>query len=176
MDKELDKKYRIALAGLCGYTVQLAGIQERIANGEVVTSDEIEDVCKHIEIFKHWLLDAKEQLGFSDGLSFMENNAFAGFHIRDGVLIGDTEKLIKIVTPWYYGFPSKANNYQFEVANFLLAFKRAEDLATKEVYASVPKATAAIVKSHRKKRGSIFKRLAWEFHVVFFRKEKQPTL
>ena len=47
--------------------------------------------------------------------------------IRNGVVEGDTKKLFCVARPFYQGFPAKANNYQFEVANLMLAYMQIEE-------------------------------------------------
>lgn len=114
-------RYRVALAGLCSCCAELAHVKTRMIDGEVILDEEVQLICEKLSYSKEEFLRAKESLGFTDGLAFMENNRFAGFSIRDGCLIGDPSKAYLILRPWYED-PAKVNNYQFEVANYLLAF------------------------------------------------------
>lgn len=114
--------YKIALAGVCYYCARLAILNEKKENGEIISPEEVELLCNKISAGKDALLKEKEALGFTDGLSFMEDNRFAGFWIENGFIYGNTEKIFLIVRPMYEGFPDNRNNYQYEVANYLLAF------------------------------------------------------
>lgn len=117
-------KYRVSLAGLCHCCVSLALLKEKMMNGETIEKEDIKKMCDKLAFHKKELLDAKKELGFDDGLSFMENNHFQGFEIKDGCLIGNPDLAFVILRPWYEGFPveRKINNYEFEVANYLLTF------------------------------------------------------
>lgn len=120
-------RYRTALAGFCIYFAELASVQEAIKNGEVVDASKVEETCEALCYYKERFLSSKAEMGFTDGFDFTENNSFCGFRVRDGSLHGEKGKLFAIVRPWYDGFPKKSNNYQFEVANLLLAFMQVEN-------------------------------------------------
>ena len=139
------KRYRIALAGLCTACVKLSFVKEQLEAGEVVEESEVADLCDNIRFQKDGFLAAKEELGFTDGFSFMENTHFHGFEIKDGCVVGNPDLAFTILRPWYEGFPEGRkgiNNFEFEVANYLLAF-----LVEKEKQAVVP----VIKKKQRKK-------------------------
>lgn len=129
-------RYKVALAGLCACCAHLATIRESMEDGEVVDETEVKELCARLEYSKDELISTKEELGFDDGLSFMENNRFYGFEIKDGMLIGDTSKMYTILRPWYEGFVAgekNINNYQFEVASYLLAFMAEKENASEAV-------------------------------------------
>lgn len=115
-------RYRVALAGLCSCCAELVTVKEQMKNGEIIEPFMVQNLCDKLSYSKTEFIDAKEALGFNDGLAFMEDNRFAGFSIENGCLIGNPEKAYLILRPWYENFPEKGNNYQFEVANYLLAF------------------------------------------------------
>ena len=117
-------KYRTSLAGFCSCCVELSFYKEKIINGEMIEDEDTRLLCEKLSFFKKELLNAKEELGFDDGLLFMENNHFQGFEIKDGCLIGNPDLAFTILKPWYEGFPAEKeiNNYEYEVANFLLSF------------------------------------------------------
>ena len=119
------KRYRIALAGLCTACAKLSLVKEKLEAGEVVVECEVSELCSKIKFQKEDFLAAKEELGFTDKFSFMENTHFQGFEIKDGCLEGNPDLAFTILRPWYEGFPEERkgiNNFEFEVANYLLAF------------------------------------------------------
>lgn len=125
--KDLFIEYKSALAGLCYYAATLADIKERVSDGEILDAQKFEFFCERLAVCKRHFLQAKEKLGYTDGLAFLNNANFAGFSIRNGVLLGNREHIYKILMPWYNGFPEQGNNFQYEVATYLLAFESIED-------------------------------------------------
>lgn len=122
------RRYQIYLSGLCCQCAALAVLKEKMQDGEVVTESEMAYTCGSLEYSKKRFLDAKTELGFTDGLSFLEDNNFAGFRIKDGVVIGSYDNLIKVAEPWYNQFCNgEGNNYRYEVANYLFAFQYKQD-------------------------------------------------
>ena len=154
---ELFTRYRIALAGLCSCCVNLSLIKEKMVNGEIIDEEKTKVLCDELIYQKESLLQAKEELGFTDGLSFMENNHFKGFEIKDGCLIGKSDLAFIILKPWYEGFPSERgiNNYEFEVANYLLTF-----LLEQEKQSAVYK--AACEKTFSKKKFKHIRVFRWK--------------
>lgn len=120
-------RYRITLAALCYYCAKLGQVREKIGNGEVITPEEVQDICSYIAKSKTELLTLKAELGFTDGLEFMNDCQFAGFEMKNGIVKGDVEKLFDIIKPWYTEYPSKGNNFQYEVANYLLAYMKVNE-------------------------------------------------
>ena len=116
------ERYKVSLAGLCYYCARLAHLKQKRFDGVVVTEEEVQSICERIKCGMEDLLNLKDQLGYTDGLEFMEDNLFAGFAIKDGIVSGDLKNLPVIASPWYRNFPEKGNNYQFEVANYLFAY------------------------------------------------------
>jgi len=146
------KRYRIALAGLCSACVKLSFVKEQLESGEVVEEKEVALLCDKIAFQKEEFLSAKAALGFNDGLSFMENNHFRGFEIKDGCVVGNPDLAFTILKPWYEGFPEERkgiNNYEFEVANYLLTFlveRERRDVPAVAKKPSLPKMRLKVIK------------------------------
>jgi len=122
------QSYKESLASLCRQSAILAVMTEKMERNQI-DIESLEETCRMLKRAKEAFLREKEKAGFTDSLEFMEDNAFAGFRIQKGCIYGDMSMLMKICVPWYMEFP-KANNYQFEVANLLIAHyvqKGAED-------------------------------------------------
>lgn len=121
-ENSIISRYKVSLAGLCHYCARLAHLRQLKADGEVVDEGEVCMICSLMEQGVDEFLSLKSELGFDDGLQFMEDNLFAGFCVRNGVVEGELSNVLAIAEPWYENFPEKGNNYQFEVANYLFAF------------------------------------------------------
>jgi len=111
--------YKETLASLCRQSVKVALMIEKESWNQNDIND-LEETCRMLNAAKEAFLREKRKVGFTDSFEFMEDNAFAGFQIQNGCICGDTTMLMKICTPWYTEFP-KSNNYQYEVANLLIA-------------------------------------------------------
>ena len=120
-------RYKTSLAGFCYYAAWLAKTKEQITSGEMIDENKIEFYCSRVELLKKYLLECKEKLGYTDGLAFMNNANFAGFSLKNGELTGDRANIYKILMPWYKDSLAGGNNFQYEVANYLLAFEAVED-------------------------------------------------
>lgn len=112
----MSNSYETSLACLCKQSARLSLLKDRLLAGEEVS--ELPELLQIMEFSKEKLLLEKEKLGYSDGLAFMEDNNFRGFSVREGQLFGDTQYLLRICMPWY---ENAKNNYQYEVANYLIA-------------------------------------------------------
>ncbi len=62
----------------------------------------------------------KEQLGYSNGFNFTEDQQYMGFGVRSGRFYGNREAVLDVVKPFLYGFPETSNNYQYEASMFVL--------------------------------------------------------
>ncbi len=83
--------------------------------------DKIPRLSSKLERAKNALLDEKERQGYDDGLSFLENNSFAGFRIQNGRFIGDDVSAYKLGCEFAAGFRNGTHeNIYYEVALFIL--------------------------------------------------------
>lgn len=94
-----------------------------------VTGDRLTYAMLMLAQNKKQLLDLKESLGLDDGLSFLQDNLFLQFKIRDGQLQGDKSKVAEVVERWIDG---NGNHYQFEVA--VLAACLSGDISADDLY------------------------------------------
>lgn len=112
------KQYKNSLANVCFFSALLQKYADRKGK---VDKEEIVYAATMLKKYKQFLLIDKDFLGFTDGLSFMEDNRFFGFEIVNGKFSGNRDKIKGIVKKWIDGFPDTANNYQYEVAILALA-------------------------------------------------------
>lgn len=109
---------------LLSYQVSwLATLSDLVEDGSTDVLEDIKTLIKRVQETKGVLLNQKERLGFTDGLSFLENNRFDGFEVKNGRFIDfdketDLTKLETIVEPWINQGP-EINNYCFEVGIYL---------------------------------------------------------
>lgn len=84
--------------------------------------EDIKSLADSVKEGKEVVLEYKKLLGYEDGLSFLENNRFDGFEIKDGILLGyDSSKeqtMKNIVMPWILNGPEE-NNYLYEVGTYI---------------------------------------------------------
>lgn len=117
MDKSLLSCYKHSLFMFTYYV----GMAQRMSEKEGdYPKDEQVALLSHISFWKEKLLQYKKQAGFNDGLSFLSDNRFLGFEIKNGRFIGDEEKVYPILEKWLFGFPDRANNYQYEVSMYIM--------------------------------------------------------
>ena len=121
------RRYKDSLANVCFFSAVLQGFTERKMAGEKVEDKEVIYAATMLKHYKQFLLSDKAILGFDDGLSFMENNAFRGFEIKDGCFKGDRSQVKGIVGKWL-DFPGNANNYQYEVSMLVLSLAFPEEI------------------------------------------------
>lgn len=102
---------------------KLHHMKKQTENGEVIAPERVKIVTRRLSYAQEMLLDAKAALGINDRLAFLENNAFAGFEIKNGQLTGDPSLAYQICMPWYYAYVngSSDNSYKFEVSNLILS-------------------------------------------------------
>ena len=127
--------YRRSVYNLCMWLAQVQRFAEKIEKGEPFDKGLFIYACSEAERYKEFFEEDKAKLGFEDGYDFLEDNEFIGFSIRNGKLISevDNKGIFGIVDKWYYGFPVKANHYQFEVAHYVVHLAEA-DVNAKSIY------------------------------------------
>ncbi len=108
--KDSCMKFCLYAARVAEYTRQLEAGLKDIDRKDFVYAGSM------LASYKNYLLEDKEALGLTDGLSFMEDNRFFGFEIKDGRFIGDADKVFPVIDKWLDGFPESANHYQYEVS------------------------------------------------------------
>lgn len=114
--------YQAIVSHFCVLLARLAAANKRIKNGESVELAYLDALTDQVLSYQKALLVVKDRLEYSDGLSFLEDCKFRGFTLQDGQIEGETENLIRFVTPWVMEFPSEStNNYKFEVGSLLIA-------------------------------------------------------
>jgi len=125
IDNSVLEDYRDAMGTLVTFLAQLNKFADKVKKGEPFERALFVYSCERICYAKRAILDAKAKMGFTDKFTFLEDNNFIGFSIKDGRLIRDegvTDKdIFKICDKWFYGFPATANHYQFEVASYVCA-------------------------------------------------------
>ncbi len=121
-------RYKNSLANVCLFASRLEQYAEDKENGKKVREKDVIYTATMLKQYKQFLLTDKAMLGFNDGLSFMENNKFRGYEIKDGRFYGDRSLIKGIVYKWIEGFPDTANNYQYEVSMLTLALAFPEEI------------------------------------------------
>ena len=114
--------YQAIVSHFCVLLAQLAAVNKQIQDGKTVEPAYLDTLTDKVLRYQNALLAVKDRLKYSDGLSFLEDCKFRGFVLQDGQIEGDTDNLIRFVTPWVMEFPSDAtNNFKFEVGSLLIA-------------------------------------------------------
>lgn len=134
----LMNRYRVVLSTLCGYLGLVNRYTDLYEKGSTPDNNVLCELTMRLAGLKEELLALKESLHLPGELSFMEDNCFDGFEIRQGRFIGDQENVKRILRKWLEGFPATANTYQYEVAVFVyfLAFPECFDSAEEPVKVS----------------------------------------
>lgn len=101
----------------CKEYAWLHQLYSQVSNGEVIEPKELDTTVKRLAYAQEKFMQAKADCHYDGGLSFLEDNAFKGFSIKDGKLSGDVTYAYEIASPWYYSFVngSSDNSYTFEV-------------------------------------------------------------
>ena len=124
------EEYKDNVKSLCQYLSRMQWYADKQKRGEKFKRALFVYCCERVITCKTNVLALKKQLGFTDELTFLEDNNFIGFSIKDGHLNLDdgitNSDVFKIVDKWFFGFPATANHYQFEVANFVVALAEVE--------------------------------------------------
>jgi len=114
--------YQAIVSHFCVLLAQLAAVTKQIKDGKTVEPAYLDALTDKVLRYQDALLVVKDRLEYSDGLSFLEDCKFRGFVLQDGQIEGDTDNLIRFVTPWVMEFPNDStNNYKFEVGSLLIA-------------------------------------------------------
>ena len=113
--------YKDAVFHFCAYSALAVEAAKRVQEkGRKQDAKELSFTVMMADSYKDYVLASKEEMGFTDGLAFTENNRFLGFELLDGKFSGDRDKVLPIVEKWVEGFPESANNYQYEAGLFAL--------------------------------------------------------
>lgn len=143
-----ERAYRFYLSKLCYELGKLAVMRQEITAGNSISAEVLTETLERVREYKIGLLKAKEAAGLPGGLSFLEDNRFAGFSMEGGVLTGDRTFLYKIVTPWLNEYPN-GDVYRYEVANLVVAYELAEEDMKKTAVPVVAKKPTRRVKRRR---------------------------
>ena len=125
--EELMEEYRCALACLCRQSAFMERYLVAMQSGRYVSPRALQKRLRYMEYSKEYLLRTKELLGYTDGLSFMEDVYFQGFQYVGGVLSGDYTLLPQIIAGWLTKAGDK--NFVYEVAILITvhySFQKAE--------------------------------------------------
>ena len=114
-------RYKDSLLYFCLYTAEIQHFADLIDDRKDFDYRKLVFAASMAEKYKTFLLDDKKELGFTDGLAFLEDNKFLGFEMKDGRFIGDPDKVVPIVRKWVDGFPKVSNHYQYEVSIYVMA-------------------------------------------------------
>lgn len=113
--------YQNILSAFCQTVAKLARITENVDAGECVKCEEVNELKVKLIDERKSLLLIKEKLGYGGGLSFLEDNNFVGFSIKDGMLIGDRNKVEEVIMKWLNFDENSQSQYKYEVANYILS-------------------------------------------------------
>lgn len=163
---ELLTEYKHVVSTFCYFLAQLARLKTSSEDISLIDKDVLSYVVENIRFYKEKLLSLKKELDLPDGLTFLENNRFDGFEIKDGCFIGTTETVEAITRPWYDGMTDRTSNcYLYEVANYINALAHPDMLDSHPDIARVLKLTVGSEKAVNKSFLSQLKkggRLSWE--------------
>lgn len=126
-NRECIPNYKDSVMKFCLYASRVAEYTRQLEAG--LKNIDVKDFAyasTMLKCYKNFLLQDKEELGLTDGLSFMEDNRFFGFEIKDGRFVGDAEKVFPIIDKWLDGFPESANHYQYEVSCLVMCMAHPE--------------------------------------------------
>lgn len=140
----LYERYRIVLSTLCGYLGLINRYADLYEKGTTPDNQVFTELSIRLAGLKDDLLELKNTLHLPGELSFLEDNCFDGFEIKDGRFVGDKKNVKLILRKWMEGFPASANTYQYEVSVFVyfMAFPECFDSAAE----LVPETVAAAVR------------------------------
>ncbi|WP_026653346.1 hypothetical protein [Butyrivibrio proteoclasticus] len=115
------KRYRYNTRFLCLWLRELQLFADKREAGKEINQGMFAYACKKCTFYKAEFLKCKEELGYNDKFSFLEDNHFIGFSIINGKFVGDVSdsQINAITDKWYYGFPERANHYQYEVGCYV---------------------------------------------------------
>lgn len=137
--KKMTEEYKDALCLLCRQSAIVEQMRELKMSGEELDPDVMMYHLQLLEKSKELFVEIKEELGYKDGLKFMENANFYGFRLKDGCLEGDYKHLPDIVLPWV---ETENSPFKYEVGVLLLShyfMQRGEyDYGTEYLVKKVP--------------------------------------
>lgn len=110
----------------CDEYAEFCRMKEKLDDGEIMQETDyfkLQDILTRLSIATERLTQAKEAYDVKTGMMFLEDNAFKGFSIENGQLVGDPKEAYHIASPWLYSFlnGSDENYYRFEVANLVIS-------------------------------------------------------
>ena len=110
MEDALLIRYRHALNRFCYYVGQAQRLAEKKESGDSVRDEDIIETMSFISSWKDFLLESKQEAGLKGGLSFLSDNRFLGFEIKEGRFIGDKDRVFPIIEKWLAGFPDTSTS------------------------------------------------------------------
>jgi len=131
---QLFEMYQDILSCFCGYVGHLNKCAGRVNEGKVPKPKYINFLSERTLFLKDQLLQVKEVLGYTDGLSFMGDNKYFFGEIKDGLLYGidgkpvDKDAVETFSLQWLDNHTMEDNNYCYENAVFLYFMSHPESL------------------------------------------------
>ncbi len=116
--EKMTEEYKDALCLLCRQSAVVEQMRKLKLSGEELDPDAITYHLQLLEKAKELLVEIKGELGYKDGLRFMENANFYRFRLKDGCLEGDYSYLPEIVLPW---IETEEDPFRYEVGVLLLS-------------------------------------------------------
>ncbi len=116
--------YKDAVRKLCVYTAQAQNLTEILKGGGSVNSDFLKYTLCGIKVSRNYVLSYLNCMGVATKeISFMEDNEYFGFSIKQGriLLASPRNVVLDTVCKWLDGFPDTANWYQYGAAFYALA-------------------------------------------------------
>jgi len=114
------QEYVKALCLLCRQSAVVEQYYLLIQEGEIPDEEVFSYHLKLLAYAKTQFLKCKGELGFQDGLSFMDDANFCGFRFEKGCLSGDCNKLPDIALAWTEEL-KEDTHFRYEVGVLLLS-------------------------------------------------------
>lgn len=114
----LDERYKDALCLVCRQSAILEQYYMLMKEGKEVDENTL---IYHLELLvsaKESFLALKKELGYTDGLSFMDDANFCGFSYKNGCLSGNYSKLPDVLLP-FVEKESDDTHFRYEVGILL---------------------------------------------------------
>jgi len=115
-----DETYKEMLCLLCRQAAIVEQYQLLLQEGQVLDEEVFAYHLKTMAFAKEELLKKKAELGYEDGLLFMEDASFMGFTYKDGCLTGDCSNLPKIALS-FMDKEEEDDHFLYEVGVLLLS-------------------------------------------------------
>ena len=128
--------YKDHVRRLCVHAGQLDRLARKAESGCMTNTDRrmLAFSLSMVSGYKSHLLRVVARMGIEDGLSFMEDNEYIGFSVKNGRLYleEDRERVLETCRKWVYGFPGEADYYQYAAGMYAicLAYADTVDLTT----------------------------------------------